>query len=135
MKILFIIQVKEGQIPVSGPVIIFGAPPLVTSVQQPPAAVGINQIQEGNHNPYPVKETGGFLPASSPTLDKLLELNAGEVFGCKVCGRKLSSANSLKRHMRIHTGERFPCSLCSKTFISPAEVNRHVKVKHDNQQQ
>eukprot|EP00088_Acartia_fossae_P060659 TRINITY_DN7265_c0_g1_i3.p1 TRINITY_DN7265_c0_g1~~TRINITY_DN7265_c0_g1_i3.p1 ORF type:complete len:294 (+),score=44.54 TRINITY_DN7265_c0_g1_i3:1230-2111(+) len=127
------LQVKEGQIPVSGPAIIFGSP-LTSSVQQPLTSIGINQLQGGNNdNPLPVNE--GRIPASNPTLDKLLKLNAGEAFSCKICGKVLSSANSLTRHMRIHTGERFPCSLCSKTFISQAEVNRHVKVKHANQQQ
>lgn len=53
---------------------------------------------------------------------------------CLVCGKVLSSANSLDRHLLVHSGEKpFECQHCGKAFTTNGNMNRHMKKrKHPN---
>lgn len=53
---------------------------------------------------------------------------------CMVCGKILSSANSLDRHLLVHSGEKpFECQECGKAFTTNGNMNRHMrKRKHVN---
>lgn len=53
---------------------------------------------------------------------------------CLVCGKNLSSANSLDRHLLVHSGEKpFECQQCGKAFTTNGNMNRHMKKrKHVN---
>lgn len=53
---------------------------------------------------------------------------------CLVCGKILSSANSLDRHLLVHSGEKpFECKHCGKSFTTNGNMNRHKrKRKHLN---
>uniref|UniRef100_A0A3P9MP30 C2H2-type domain-containing protein n=2 Tax=Oryzias latipes TaxID=8090 RepID=A0A3P9MP30_ORYLA len=85
----------------------------------------------------------------------LLKKQKTKTFFCKLCGKSLTTAKSLRRHITIHTGERpffciqchksfshssylrshmrthsgarpFPCGVCGKTFTRRSHLNRHT---------
>lgn len=57
-------------------------------------------------------------------------MHAGEKpYGCKECGKRLSSNPALTRHWRIHTRERpFECKECGKVFRQKTTLVRQEQV-------
>ncbi|XP_074555301.1 uncharacterized protein LOC141811219 [Halichoeres trimaculatus] len=48
---------------------------------------------------------------------------------CGVCGKRLSSSDSLKRHLSVHSEERpHECSVCKQTFKHVSHLQRHMKI-------
>ncbi|XP_015834157.1 zinc finger protein 260 isoform X35 [Tribolium castaneum] len=48
---------------------------------------------------------------------------------CDVCGKSMSSMQSLKEHRTIHTGEKkFVCETCAKAFSTKALLKTHIRV-------
>lgn len=53
----------------------------------------------------------------------------GGAFTCNVCGKNLSTKNSLASHYRLHTREKpFMCTLCGKRFAKKFNLDVHYNI-------
>lgn len=54
-------------------------------------------------------------------------------FECDICGRKVTSLNTMRGHMRIHSGETpFVCEFCGKKFRASGGLKVWTNVKSES---
>lgn len=58
-----------------------------------------------------------------------LPCKRGSKFTCNICGKILSTKNSLASHYRLHTGEKpFMCAQCGKRFAKKYNLDIHYNI-------
>ncbi|TSK16103.1 Gastrula zinc finger protein XlCGF7.1 [Bagarius yarrelli] len=73
-------------------------------------------------------ENAKHLMYSKLVLDSLA-CERGSTFTCNVCGKNLSTKNSLASHYRLHTREKlFACTLCGKRFAKKFNLEVHYNI-------
>lgn len=73
-------------------------------------------------------ESAKHLKYSKHLVDSLA-CEKGSTLTCNVCGKNLSTKNSLASHYRLHTREKpFGCTLCGKTFAKKFNLDVHYNI-------